>query len=86
VAPAALTSTLVTSLAGAATYTILAATRDGLDIAPNWTIGIIAGAGGLVGGYLGAAIQPLLPDRTLRITLGALAIATAVLYAIQTIT
>ncbi|OAN37887.1 hypothetical protein A4X20_20880 [Mycolicibacterium iranicum] len=80
VAPAALTSTFVTSLAGAATYVALASTRPGLATVPHWTVGIAAGAGGLLGGYLGAALQPRLPERALRFTLGVLAILTAGFY------
>ncbi|MFI5541540.1 TSUP family transporter [Nocardia sp. NPDC051900] len=83
VAPAALTSTLITSIAGAATYTALALTTSGTDIAPDWTIGISCGLGGLVGGYLGAHLQPVAPERALRFLLGALAIATAAVYTAQ---
>lgn len=83
VAPAALTSTLLTSIAGAGTYLLLAITTGGTDIAPNWSIGIAAGLGGLMGGYLGAHLQPVLPERALRYLLGATAIATAAVYALQ---
>lgn len=83
VAPAALTSTFVTSVAGAATYLVLALTHPGLPIAPHWTVGIAAGAGGLIGGYLGAALQPRLPERALRFALGVLAITTAGFYGVQ---
>lgn len=83
VAPAALTSTFVTSLVGATAYTALAAGNPSLDIAPNWMVGLIAGAGGLIGGYLGAALQPLMPERVLRAALGVLAITTAIFYAAQ---
>jgi uncharacterized membrane protein YfcA len=83
VAQAALTSTFVTSIVGAATYLVLALTTTGHDIAPDWTIGIISGLGGLCGGYLGAHLQPFLPEKALRIGLGLSAIVTAVLYAIQ---
>jgi hypothetical protein len=75
VAPAALVSTLVTSIVGAVTYVALAVIAPGHDIAPDWTIGIAAGVGGLVGGYLGAHLQPALPDAVLRRLLGTLAIA-----------
>jgi uncharacterized membrane protein YfcA len=85
VAPATLVCTFVTSVAGAITYVILAMTTAGRHISPNWTIGLVAGAGGLIGGYLGARLQPRLPERVLRVGLGAAAIATATLYAIQTI-
>ena len=82
IAPAALASTFVTSIVGAGTYGILALTTTG-DIAPHWTLGLLCGAGGLIGGYLGARLQPYLPERTLRLLLGTLATALAVLYLIQ---
>lgn len=85
VAPAALTSTFVTSVAGAATYVTLALTAPGQDIAPHWIVGVVSGLGGLCGGYLGAHLQPVLPEKTLRAGLGVLAIATAVLYGIQAV-
>lgn len=85
VAPAALTATFVTSVAGAGTYMLLAATQVDPVIVPHWTVGIAAGVGGLLGGYLGAALQPLLPERFLRFTLGVLAIATAVFYSAKSV-
>lgn len=51
VAPAALLTTFITSLAGALTYIVLAITTAGDHIAPSWTIGLPAGTGGLIGGY-----------------------------------
>jgi uncharacterized membrane protein YfcA len=82
IAPAALASTFVTSIAGAATYGVLALTTGG-DVAPHWPLGLLCGAGGLVGGYLGARLQPRLPEKSLRLLLGALATALAVLYLVQ---
>src|SRR3954468_20386707 len=52
VAPAALTSTFLTSIIGALAYTVLAFFARG-SIAPEWPIGIACGLGGLVGAYLG---------------------------------
>ncbi len=83
VAPAALTSTFITSVAGAIAYLLLAFFTAGHDIAPDWTIGIVCGLGGLCGGYLGAHLQPFLGERALSVVLGVLAIATAVIYAAQ---
>jgi uncharacterized membrane protein YfcA len=82
VAPAALASTFITSLAGAATYAVLASTTSG-SIAPDWSLGIAAGLGGLVGGYLGARLQPRVPETELRVLLGAVAVGLAVLYLVQ---
>lgn len=84
-APAVLASTFATSIAGALSYVIIAATTTG-DIAPDWTLGLASGLGGLIGGYLGARLQPRIPERALRLLLGTLATALAVLYLIQAAT
>jgi uncharacterized protein len=84
IAPAALASTLATSIAGAATYGLLALTTTG-DIAPYWTLGLLCGTGGLIGAYLGARLQPQLPERGLRLLLGSLAAALAAIYLTQSI-
>jgi uncharacterized membrane protein YfcA len=82
VAPAALASTFVTSLVGALTYVVLAINATG-SIAPRWRVGLACGLGGLVGGYLGARLQPRMPDRALRLLLGVLAIALSALYLVE---
>ncbi|MFI8307233.1 sulfite exporter TauE/SafE family protein [Streptomyces sp. NPDC085927] len=84
VAPAALASTFVTSLVGAATFALLGLVSPG-DVAPDWGLGLACGLGGLVGGYLGARLQPRLPETALRLTLGTLAVALGTLYAVQTL-
>jgi uncharacterized membrane protein YfcA len=78
VAPAALTSTFVTSLGGVLTFTLLSI-REG-PVAPNWPTGIALGIGGIAGGYLGARMQSRLPDTLIRRTVGILAIAIAVQF------
>lgn len=82
VAPAALLSTFVTSIAGCLAFAALSVTAPG-DVGPDWALGIACGLGGLTGGYIGAALQPRLPERGLRALLGALAITVAGVYAIQ---
>lgn len=79
VAPAALLSTFVTSCVGAATYAVLALSgRE--DAAPNWSVGLACGLGGLIGGYVGATLAPRLPQQALRHLLGAAALALSVAY------
>lgn len=82
VAPATLAATFTTSVVGAATYAALAAARPG-PVAPDWWLGLACGTGGLIGGYLGARLQPHVPETTLRLLLGALAAALGALYAAQ---
>ncbi|WP_318216532.1 sulfite exporter TauE/SafE family protein [Streptomyces sp. SCL15-6] len=82
VAPAALAATFVTSVVGAAAYALLSLTATG-DVAPDWFLGLSCGAGGLLGGYLGARLQPRLPESALRFLLAALATGVGALYAVQ---
>ncbi|MGW5782913.1 TSUP family transporter [Streptomyces sp. NPDC003757] len=84
VAPAALAATFVTSVTGAAAFALLSLTGSG-DIAPDWYLGLVCGLGGLIGGYLGAHLQPRLPETALRLLLGALATALGALYAVQSL-
>ena len=65
VAPAALSSTFLTSLAGVVTFTVLSLRQHG-SVAPNWPTGIALGAGGLAGGYVGARIHARMPEAIIR--------------------
>ncbi|MEP9361431.1 sulfite exporter TauE/SafE family protein [Nocardioides sp. CN2-186] len=82
VAPAALLSTWVTSLVGVTTYAVISLDAVG-PISPDWTLGIATGVGGLLGGWLGASLQPRIPERALRTLLGVLALSLAVVYVYQ---
>jgi uncharacterized membrane protein YfcA len=79
VAPAALASTFVTSVAGVITFTILAIDQHG-SVAPDWATGIALGLGGLAGAYTGARIQSRLPDLLIRRIVGILVISIAARY------
>jgi uncharacterized protein len=79
VAPAALASTFVASVAGVVTFTILSLPRHG-SVAPAWPTGIALGLGGLAGGYVGARIQARLPEALIRRIVGLLVIAIGVRY------
>jgi uncharacterized protein len=79
VAPAALASTFVTSVAGVITFTVLSLHETGA-VAPNWPTGIALGAGGLAGGYTGARLQSHLPDALIRRLVGILVIAIGARY------
>jgi uncharacterized membrane protein YfcA len=52
-------------------------------IRPEWAVGISCGVGGLVGSYVGARLQPHLPETLLRAMLGAVAVGLAALYILQ---
>jgi len=79
VAPAALASTFVTSVAGVVTFLILSAHHHG-SVAPDWPTGIALGVGGLAGAYTGARIQRRLPDVLIRRVMGILVIAIGARY------
>lgn len=81
VAPAALTATFLTSIVGVATYAALSVGAEG-DIAPEWLVGIAMGGGGLLGGTLGAWMQPLMPEALLRRGLGVLGLGLGARYAL----
>jgi uncharacterized membrane protein YfcA len=84
IAPATLAATFITSVAGAAAYAVLATTSSG-PVAPQWPLGLACGLGGLVGGWLGAQLQPRVPETALRVLLGTLAAALGTLYAAQSL-
>ena len=78
VAPAALASTFVTSVAGVITFTVLSAHHG--TTAPDWTTGVALGVGGLAGAYTGARIQSRLPDALIRRMVGLAAFAIGARY------
>ena len=82
VAPAALAATFLTSLVGVLTFALLGIGGNG-DIAPDWSVGIGLGLGGLVGTYMGARLQAQLPEQLLRRGLGVLALALGLYYAVK---
>jgi uncharacterized membrane protein YfcA len=79
VAPAALASTFVTSVAGVVTFMILAMHHHG-SVSPDWPTGIALGVGGLAGAYTGARIQRRLPDVLIRRVMGVLVVAIGARY------
>jgi uncharacterized protein len=79
VAPAALASTFVTSVAGVVTFLVLSAHDHG-SVAPDWPTGIALGVGGLAGAYTGARIQRRLPDVLIRRVMGVLVVAIGARY------
>ena len=79
VGPAALSATFLTSVVGVATYALLAL-AGATAAAPDWRLGLWLGSAGLLGGAIGARLQPRLPERRLRRGLGALAVCLAIGY------
>jgi hypothetical protein len=79
VAPATLASTFLTSVAGVVTFVLLAGQSHG-SISPDWPVGIALGVGGLGGGYVGAHLQPRLPELAVRRLLGVVVLAIGIRY------
>ncbi len=68
IAGASLFGTFVSSVAGVASYASGLGAHGGAT-APDWLLGALFGAGGMVGGYLGAKTQRLIPERPIKIGL-----------------
>ncbi|HEB50655.1 MAG TPA: sulfite exporter TauE/SafE family protein [Desulfobulbus sp.] len=66
VAGAALMGTMITSFAGVAFFQIMAPFYPAMAIAPDWKLGILFGAGGVVGMYCGARAQRFVPARLIK--------------------
>jgi uncharacterized protein len=79
VAPAALASTFVTSVAGVIAFTVLSIHQHA-QIGPDWPTGIALGIGGLAGAYTGARVQSRLPDLLIRRVMGVLVLAIGIRY------
>lgn len=84
VAGAALVATLMSSVAGLLAYVVF--TTTGSASSPYWGLGVVLGVGGLGGSYIGARLQPRLPEATLTAMIAALAGLTGALYLFQALT
>ncbi len=82
VAGAALLGTFITSVLGVIFYSIIPA-KSGMATAPDWLLGFLFGAGGFVGIYLGARFQKYVPQRLIKLMLGAIIVSLAAKYIIQ---
>ena len=78
VAGAVLLGTFVSSLAGVAFYSLIPV--NGAVAAPDWLLGILFGAGGLTGMYLGARMQKYVSQRRIKLMLGGVIIIVASKY------
>lgn len=66
VAGAALMGTFVTSVAGVAFFHLLAWFYPDHSVVPDWMLGVLFGAGGMLGMYLGARTQKFVPAKTIK--------------------
>jgi uncharacterized membrane protein YfcA len=85
VAPAAISSTFLTSIAGVVTFSILSAHQHG-SVAPNWPTGIALGIGGLAGGYVGARLHARMPETVIRRLLAFVVMAIGIRFLVAGLT
>jgi uncharacterized membrane protein YfcA len=81
IAGAVLLGTFVSSLAGVTFYSLIPI--NGAVAAPDWLLGILFGAGGLMGMYLGARVQKYMPGRWIKLMLGTVIIMVAAKYILK---
>jgi uncharacterized membrane protein YfcA len=82
IAGAALLGTCLTSIVGVLFFTLVSPLykETGLAVSPDWALGLLFGAGGFLGMYVGARLQRYVPARALKILLGVLVTALALRY------
>jgi uncharacterized membrane protein YfcA len=81
IAGAVLLGTFVSSLAGVTFYSLIPI--NGAVAGPDWLLGILFGAGGLMGMYLGARVQKYASERWIKLMLGAVIAIVAVKYILR---
>ena len=81
IAGAVLLGTLVSSVAGVTFYSLIPI--NGAVATPDWLLGILFGAGGLVGMYLGARVQKYVPEKWIKLMLGAVIVIVAIKYILK---
>jgi uncharacterized membrane protein YfcA len=81
IAGAVLLGTFVSSLAGVTFYSLIPI--NGAVAAPDWLLGILFGAGGLMGMYLGARVQKYAPEKWIKLMLGTVIIIVASRYILR---
>ena len=82
IAGAALMGTFITSIAGVIFYSIIPVS-SGTPTSPDWLLGFLFGIGGTLGIYLGARFQKFVPQRIIKLTIGALIVFVALKYIVQ---
>ena len=80
VAGATLTATFAASVAGVLFYQAIAPFRPDMAVAPDYDLGLLFGAGGFAGVYLGARLQKFVPARIIKWILASCILFTALEY------
>jgi len=82
---ATLLGTFFTSIVGVIYYTMMAPmyAHPDLAIAPDWSLGVLFGIGGLLGIYCGARIQKYFPAKTIKLVLSIVILFLSLRYIIN---
>ena len=80
---ATLMGTFLTSVAGVTFYMIIAPFFPEQSIAPDWTLGLLFGVGGMAGMYLGARCQKFVSATLIKWMLGLVIVSTALKYVFE---
>ncbi|HEX9021056.1 MAG TPA: sulfite exporter TauE/SafE family protein [Nitrospirota bacterium] len=82
IAGATLMGTFITSVGGALFFSVIPA-ANGVSPLPDWPLGSLFGLGGFVGMYLGAKTQKYVPQKFIKLIVGAAILVLAVKYVVQ---
>lgn len=85
IAGAALMGTFLTSIVGVLFFTFVAphVVPGTLPVQPDWLLGLLFGAGGAIGMYLGARLQKFVPARLIKLLLALLIAIVVVKYLLE---
>ncbi len=83
IAGATLMGTFATSIVGVLFYQALAPFFPELSVAPIWGLGLLFGAGGMMGMYLGARCQRFVPPSAIKLMLCGVTLFAATKYVLQ---
>lgn len=83
IAGTTLLGNFLTSLSGLLFFLGLSFFFPGEPIAPDWSLGLLFGLGGLLGIYCGARAQRFVPELYIRILLALILVGTAARYALE---
>ncbi|MBT3221712.1 MAG: sulfite exporter TauE/SafE family protein [Proteobacteria bacterium] len=82
IAGAALMGTCVTSGAGVVFFHVLSYFYADISVAPDWSLGLLFGLGGMLGMYLGARLQKYIPAKVIKWLLSLIVLFVAGKYVI----
>lgn len=82
IAGATLMGTFITSMAGAIFFSLIPV-LNGVSAMPDWPLGILLGAGGFIGMYLGARLQKFAPQKIIKTVLAIVILSLALRYIAQ---